>query len=57
MESSDDEEPEIDFCPVKLRRYGKYSSELCVFSHKSESVDSLERATVPGLCRVKIVLG
>ena len=57
MESSDDVEPEIDFCPVKKRRYGKYSSELCVFSHKSESVDSLERGTVPGLCRVKIVLG
>ena len=32
-------------------RYEQYSSELCVFSHKSESVDSLERGTVQGLCR------
>ena len=44
-------EPEIDFPPVKKRRYEKYSSELCVFCHKSESVDSLER----GLSKVYIV--
>ena len=31
--------------------YEQYSSELCVFSHKSESVDSLGRGTVQGLCR------
>ena len=49
MESSDGVEPEIDFSPVKKRRYEQYSSELCVFSHKSLSVESL----VKGLCRVK----
>ena len=41
MESPHGVKPEIDFSPVKKRRYEKYSSELCVFSHKSESVDSL----------------
>ena len=53
MESSDGAEPEIDFSSVKKRNYEQYSSELCVFSHKSESVDSLERETVQGLCHVK----
>ena len=52
MESSHGVEPEIDFSPVKKRRYEQYSSELCVFSHKSESVDSLQRGTFTGLCRV-----
>ena len=46
MESSHGVEPEIDFSPVKKRRYEQYSSDLCVFSHKSESVDSLGRGTV-----------
>ena len=54
MESSDGVEPEIDFSPVKKRRYEKYSSELFVFCHKSESVDSFG-GTVQGLCRVKEV--
>ena len=49
-------DPEIDFSSVKKRRYEQYSSELCVFSHKSESVDSLERGTGHRLCRVKISL-
>ena len=53
MELSHSVEPEIDFSPVKKRRYEHYSSELCVFSHKSERVDSLGRGTVKGLCRVK----
>ena len=53
MESIDGVEPEIDFSPVKKRRYEQYSSELCVFFHKSESADSLGRGTVQGLCRVK----
>ena len=53
MESSDGVEPEIDFSLVRKRRYEQYSSELCVFSHKNESVDSLGRGTVQGLCRVK----
>ena len=52
-ESSDGVEPEIDFSPVTENRYEQYSSELCVFPHKSESVGSLERGTVQGLCRVK----
>ena len=55
MELSHGVEPEIFllFSPVEKRRYEQYSSELCVFSHKSESVDSLGRGTVKGLCRVK----
>ena len=53
MKSSDGAEPEIDFSPVKKRRYEQYSSELCVYSHKSESLNSLGRGTVKGLCRVK----
>ena len=53
MESSHGVEPEIDFSPVKKRRYEQYSSELCVFSHKIVSVDSLVRGTAKGLCRVK----
>ena len=53
MESSDGVEPVIDFSPVKKMRYEHYSSELCVFSHISGSVDSLGRATVKDLCRVK----
>ena len=53
MESSHGVEPEIDFSPVKKRRYEQYSSKLCVFSHKSESVDSLRRGTFKVLCRVK----
>ena len=53
MESSDGVEPEIDFSSVKKRRYEQYSSELCVFSHKSESIDSLGKGTVQGLCSVK----
>ena len=43
MESSHGVEPEIDFSPVQKRRYEQYSAELCVFSHKSETVDSLGR--------------
>ena len=46
-------ENQIDFSPVKKRRYELYSSELCVFSHKNESVDGVGRGTVQGLCRVK----
>ena len=53
MELSHGVEPEISFSPVKKRRYEQYSSELCAFSHKSESVDSLWRGTVKGLCPVK----
>ena len=53
MESSHGVEPEINFSPVKKRRYEQYSSELCVFTHKSESVDNLCRGTFKGLCRVK----
>ena len=53
MESSHSVEPEIYFSPAKKTRYEQYSSELCVFSHKSESVDSLWRGTIKGLCRVK----
>ena len=53
MESSHGVEAEIDFSPVKMRRYEQYRSELCMFSHKNESVDSLGRGTVKGLCRVK----
>ena len=53
MELSHGVEPEIYFSPVKKRIYEQYSSELCVFSHKSESVDSLGRGTVKDLCRVK----
>ena len=52
MESSDGVEPEIDFSSVMKKRYEQYSSELCVFSHKSESVNSLGRETVQSLCRV-----
>ena len=46
-------EPEIDFSPFKKRRHEQYCSEFCVFSHKSESVDSLGRGTFKGLCRLK----
>ena len=53
MQSPHGVEPEIDISPVKKKRYEQYSSELCLFSHKSESVDSLERGTVKGFCRVK----
>ena len=53
MESSHGVEPGLDFSPVKKRRCEQHSSELCVFSHKSESVDSLGSGTVKGLCRVK----
>ena len=53
MESSDGVEPEIDFSSVKKRRCEQKSSELCVFSHKSESIDSLGKGTVQGLCSVK----
>ena len=53
MESSHGVEPEIDFSPVKKRRYEQYISELCMFSHKNESVDSLGRGNVKSLCRVK----
>ena len=53
MESSDGVEPEIDFSPVKKMMYEQYISEFCVFSHISESVDSLGRGTVKGLCCVK----
>ena len=53
MESSHGVEPEIDFSPVKKRRYEQYSSKLCVFYHKSENVDSLGRGTFKVLCRVK----
>ena len=53
MESSDGVEPEIDFSSVKKKRYEQYSSELCVFLHKSESIDILGKGTVQGLCRVK----
>ena len=49
-------EPEIDFSSVKKRRYKQYSSELCVFSHKSESEDSLGRGTIQRLCLLKISL-
>ena len=49
MESSDGVDPEIDFSPVKTRRYEQHSFELCVSSHKSESVDSLGTGTVKGL--------
>ena len=55
MESSDDLEPEIDFSPVTKRRCDKYSSELCVFCHKSENVDSPGRETVQSLFSVKNV--
>ena len=53
MESSEGVVPEIDASPVKKKRYEQYSSKFCVFSHKSESVDSLERGAEHGLCRVK----
>ena len=53
MESSHGVDPEIDFSPVKKRRYEQYNSKLCVFSHKSERVDSLGRGTFKGLCHVK----
>ena len=55
MESSDGLEPEIDFSPVKKKRYEKFTSELCVFCHKNESVGSLGSGTVQGLIRVKEV--
>ena len=45
MDSSDGLEPEIEFSPVKKKRYEKYSSELCVLS-QNESVDSLGKGTV-----------
>ena len=50
MESSDGVESDIDFSSVKKRRYEHYSFELCVFSHKSESVDSLGRGTSKVYC-------
>ena len=53
MESSHGVEPEIDFSPVKKRRYEQCSSKLYVFSHKSKSVDSLDKGTFKGLCGVK----
>ena len=53
MESSDGLEPKIDFSPVKKKRYEKFTSELCVFCHKNESVGSLGSGTVQGLIRVK----
>ena len=53
MESSDGVELEIDFSSGKKRRCEQYGSELCVFSHKSESVVSLGKGTVQGLSRVK----
>ena len=56
MESSDGVDPEIIFSPVKKRRYEQYRSECWVFSHKSESEDSLGGGgggTVKSLCRVK----
>ena len=53
MEASDGVEQEIEFSPVKKRRYELYSSELCMFSHNSESVDSLLRGAFKGLCLVK----
>ena len=53
MELSHGVDPEMGFSPVKKRRNEQYSSELCVFSHKSESVGSLGRGTVKGVCRVK----
>ena len=49
IESSGDVEPEIDIYPVKKGRYEQYSSELCVFSNKNKSVDSLGTETVQGL--------
>ena len=54
MKSSDGVKPEIDFSPVKKKRYEQYNSELCVFCHKSVSVGSLGRETFQGLCLVKI---
>ena len=55
MESSDGVEPEIDFSPVKNRRYEQYSSELCVLSHKSESIDNLGRANCQRFMACEIV--
>ena len=52
MESSNGLEPEIDFSPVTKNGYEKYSSELCVFCHEIESVDSLGR----GLSKTYVVL-
>ena len=49
MESSNGVEPEIDFSPVNKRRYEQYSSELCVFSFKIESVDSPQELEVRSL--------
>ena len=46
MNASDGVEPEIDVSPLKKRRYEQYRPELYVFSHKSESVDSLGRESV-----------
>ena len=44
MESSHGVEPDILFsCQEGGGGYEQYSSELCVFSHKSESVSSLWR--------------
>ena len=53
MESSLGVEPEKEFSPVKKRRFEQFCSELCVFSHISDSKDSLWRRTVKGLCRVQ----
>ena len=54
MGSSDSVEPEINFfSAVKKRMYEQYSSELCVFCHKSESVDSIGRESAHDLHRVK----
>ena len=55
MESSDGLEPETDFSPVKKKRHEKFTSELCVFCHKNESLGSLGSGTVQGLIRVKEV--
>ena len=55
MESSHGVDPKIYFSPVKKRRYEQYSSELCVFSHKSESVDSLGRGTFKRFMSCEIV--
>ena len=55
MESSHGVEPEIIFSPVKKRRYEQYSSELCVFTHKSESVDNLGEGNFQRFMTCKIV--
>ena len=42
MESSHGVEQEIYFSTVKKGSYEQYSYEVCVFSHKSESIDRWE---------------